>query len=219
MSAPHPTSLTDPPDWASEERISGLRANADRHAASSREETIALLETAQLRPGLRVLDIACGSGDPTLEIAARISPGGHVTGIDLSEGAVGVARERAQRAQLAHIDFQSANVESLPFGDRSFDCAVSRFGAMYFDDLSRAFGEVHRVLRPQGRIALMVWGPFDQPYFECTVGVLLHHLGWKDLPPSQSAPFRFDERGVLETEVARAGFREVEDQTRTPNWV
>ncbi|MGA7924095.1 MAG: methyltransferase domain-containing protein [Thermoplasmata archaeon] len=219
MSSPDEPPTFEPPDWASEARISNLRANADRLSASSRAETLVLVEMAGMEPGLDVLDLACGSGDPTLEVAARISPGGHVVGIDVSDGALGVARERASRARLTNVEFQCANAEDLPFPEGTFDRAVSRFGAMYFEDLPRALHEVRRVLRPKGRITLMVWGPVDQPYFRCTLGVLVRHLGWSDLPKNQSAPFRFAERGELESELANAGFTMVQDQHRFPDWV
>lgn len=219
MNAPQDPSTSRPPDWASEERIANLRANADRHSVASHEETEVLLESARLVPGLHVLDLACGPGDPTLEVAARVMPGGHVVGVDVSEGALGIARERAQRRRITNIEFQCAHAEQLPFPDDSFDRAVSRFGAMYFEDLPRACNESFRILRPQGRVTFMVWASAKQPYFQCTLGALVRNLGWRELPPNHSAPFRFAERGRLESELTKAGFTRVEDQTVYPRWV
>ena len=205
--------------WTSDERTAVLRAHAVQHATASLEETEALLEVAELRAGLRVLDIACGPGDPTLEVAARVGPGGAVTGIDISPGALDVARERADRARISNARFQCANAESLPFPDGAFDRVVSRFGFMFFDDLPRALAEVRRVLRPDGRLAVMVWGPFDQPYFQHTVGVLLRHRGQTELPADRAVQFRYATPGGLESQLGAAGFSHVQGRTLHPKWV
>ena len=215
---PEPGAL-DPAIWTSEERTSVLRTHAAQNSAASIEETIALLEAAEIGPGHRVLDIACGPGDPTLEIASRVTPGGDVTGIDLSEGALSVARERAESARLTNVTFLSANAEELPFPEATFDRAVSRFGFMFFQDLPRALREVHRVLRPGGRLAVMVWGPFDQPYFQLTVGVLLRTQGVSELPRDRAVQFRFAPPGSLEAALTTARFENVEGRIRNLRWM
>jgi ubiquinone/menaquinone biosynthesis C-methylase UbiE len=179
---------------------------------------MALLSAARLEPGLRVADLACGPGDPTLEIATRVAPGGSVTGVDISDGALEVARERADKAGLTNISFRSASVESLPFPDAAFDRVVSRFGVMFFDPLPRAVAEIRRVLAPGGRLAFMVWGPFEQPYFQSTIGVVLRSLGRAGLPPEKSVPFQYATPGKLEAALRAAQFTEVESRTLSPTW-
>jgi SAM-dependent methyltransferase len=206
--------------WTSPERTESLRRDADRYAAASRENETLLLAEAKIEPGLAVLDLACGGGDPTLAIGARVGPSGRVVGVDISEGALGVARERAERAGLTQVRFETANAEQLPFPDASFDRVVSRFGAMFWEDLAKAAREMRRVLRPEGRVALMVWASFDrQPYFRTTVGTVLDRLGLSAPPPDKSVPFRFAEAGPLESALSRAGFSNVRSGTHTVNWV
>jgi ubiquinone/menaquinone biosynthesis C-methylase UbiE len=209
----------DPAVWTSDERTAILRAHSDQLAAASRESTLLLAAAAQLAPGLRVLDIACGPGDPTFEVAGRVAPGGTVTGIDLSPGALGVARERADRIGSRNVAFECANAESLPFPDEAFDRVVSRYGFMFFDDLPRVVGEVRRVLRPGGRLAVMVWGPFEQPYFQNTIGVLLRRSGRTGLPADRTVQFRYAAPGALDEALASAGFSAVRSEVGQPRWV
>jgi ubiquinone/menaquinone biosynthesis C-methylase UbiE len=204
--------------WTSDQRTAELRRSADRTARSTVEETNLLLAAAELEPGLQVLDLACGPGDPTLAIAQRLGPEGRVTGADLSEGAVQVARERAERAGLSNVTFRTARAESLPFPDGSFDRVTCRFGAMFFEDIAHAAREMYRVLVPGGRIALMVWASADQPWYRATVGVILEHIGLRELPPEQAVPFRFASEGPLEGALSDAGFRDVRAETRTVEW-
>lgn len=196
-----------------------LRLNAERWAASSREETHLLLEAAGLVPGTRVLDLACGPGDPSIEAARRVGPSGHVTGVDPSAGALEVARERAQRAGLTNVEFREGRAEAIPLPDAAVERAVCRFGAMFFEDPPRAAGEIRRVLAPSGKVALMVWGPFDQPHNRAAIGVVLRHLGLAELPPEKRTPYRYAEPGPLEEGLAAAGFSDVRGKTRTVRWV
>src|SRR5262249_31405793 len=92
--------------------------------------TGALLTSAALRPGERVLDIGCGSGATSIEIARRVGAGGSVVGVDLSPQMLKVARERAAEADVA-IAFEETDVAQARFGE-PFDAAVSRFGVMFF---------------------------------------------------------------------------------------
>jgi len=205
--------------WTSDERTEILRRNAERNAAASAEEARVLLDSAGLAPGQTVLDLACGPGDPTLDAAARVGPTGRVVGCDLSEGALEVARERAGRAGLTNVEFRVATAEALPFGAGSFDRYLCRFGMMFFEELDRACAEARRVLRPDGRLAAMVWGPWRQPYFLATVGVVMEAAGLRELSALQKVPFRFAEPGPLETALVEAGFADVRAETRTVDWI
>jgi SAM-dependent methyltransferase len=205
--------------WDSPERAAILRRSGDRDEESSREETEALLEGATLSPGMRVLDLACGAGIPTLDVARRVGPKGTVVGVDLSSRVLEVARERAARAKIRNTEFQTANIEQLPFPDSSFDRVVCRFGAMFLEDPLRGAREIFRVLRPTGRVSLMVWGSFEQPYWQGTVGVLARHLELTELPSEAQRPFRFAEPGSLEVHLSNAGFVQVNGQDRVVHWI
>src|SRR5207244_11295116 len=90
-------------------------------AAFTHGATEAILEAAHLGPGMRVLDLASGVGDPALSIAAEVAPSGRVTATDLGPGMISLAEELARKKGLANIEFREANAESLPFADASFD--------------------------------------------------------------------------------------------------
>ena len=103
--------------------------------------------TAVVRPGDRVLDACCGTGD--LAIAAA-KAGGEVTGLDFSEPMLARAREKNP-----DIDWISGDALALPFPDESFDAATVGFGVRNLDDLERGLAELRRVLKPEGRLAIL----------------------------------------------------------------
>ena len=98
------------------------------------EVTKALLDLAAPQPGERVLDIGCGGGTTTLELAARVGPDGHVLGADIAEQSAARARGRIATAGSRHAEVIGADVSSQPFGSNRFDLAFSRFGVMFFSD-------------------------------------------------------------------------------------
>lgn len=119
-----------------------------------------VVSLARLQPGERVLDLATGTGNAAL-LAARL--GAVVTGLDAAPRLIGVARERADGEDL-DASFVVGNVEALPFESAAFDVALSVFGLIFAGDPDRAFGEMMRVLRADGRALLSVWvpaGPID----------------------------------------------------------
>jgi len=138
-------------EWTGERTVAAWRKWHAQIAAFTRGATEAILEAAQLRPGMRVLDLACGVGDPALSIAAQVGLSGRVTATDFGPGMMSLAEELARKKGLANIDFREANAESLPFADASFDILTCRFGIMFFPDLGKALRECLRVLKPGGR--------------------------------------------------------------------
>src|SRR5215470_422814 len=130
-------------------------------------------DAARLRPGISVLDVACGTGVLARAVARRVEPGGRVTGLDPSDGMLAVAAERAPG-----LAWQKGVAESLPFPDKSFDAVVSQFGLMFFADRAGALREMWRVLRPGGRLALAVWGPLEAtPAYVGLVALLARLFG------------------------------------------
>jgi demethylmenaquinone methyltransferase/2-methoxy-6-polyprenyl-1,4-benzoquinol methylase len=116
-------------------------------------------ELALLRPGDSALDVACGTGDLALALAARVSPGGEVLGCDFSEAMLDRARTKASAprdaGQSARVRFEWADALSLPYEDGSFDAATVGFGARNFEDLPRGLREMARVVRPGGRVVVL----------------------------------------------------------------
>jgi ubiquinone/menaquinone biosynthesis C-methylase UbiE len=208
----------DPHDWATHARMNAATRWERPSAEMGRGATEAIVALAAPRPGMRALDIACGTGAPSLQIARAIAPTGHVTATDLSPEPLKIAAERARQRGLANIDFQVADVHHLPFPAAAFDLVTSRCGVMFFSDLPRALAEIRRVLKPGGRVALLAWGPIDQPYFQSTGQVIMRHTGVA-LPPAAQQIFKFGERGTLTAALTGAGFFEVQEVLRTVPWV
>ena len=121
-----------------------------------------LIEVAGIGPGHRVLDLASGAGEPALTIAWAVGETGRVTATDLSPSMLAIVERRAAEAGFGHIAFEVAAMESLPFDDDSFDFVTSRFGFMYTPEPDRTLAEVRRVLKPGGKVALMVWGSAEK---------------------------------------------------------
>ena len=117
-----------------------------------------MLDMAALRPGERVLDVACGTGLVSFRAAAAVGTEGAVVGTDISGEMVETARRGAILCELANVRFERADAEALPLAGASFDAAVCALGLMYVPDPVRALSEMRRVLRPGGRAAAAVWG-------------------------------------------------------------
>jgi SAM-dependent methyltransferase len=222
MSAPDPAKIQKfrehlREEWTGDKTVAGWRKWHAHIAAFTRGATEAILEAAQLRPGLRVLDLASGVGDPALSIAAEVAPSGRVTATDLGPGMISLAEELAGKKGIANIEFREANAESLPFSDGSYDVLTCRFGIMFFPDLAKALRECFRVLKPGGRVAFVAWGIKEQPFFTTTAGILLKHVPVPPPPPDPDAPnpFMFGERGRLRRALEAAGFRNVHEEDRT----
>ncbi len=181
--------------------------------------TAALVEYADPQPGMRVLDLASGTGEPGISLAPRVSPGGHVTAVDLSAELLELAAQRAAHKSLTNFSTRQADAHELPFPDRTFDLATCRFGVMFFGDVKQALSELHRVLKPRARACFVVWGLFEQPYWQTTMKIVNRHVGGELLEPGGGDPFRFSAPGSLSEALRSAGFREVEESETNVPWV
>jgi SAM-dependent methyltransferase len=109
------------------------------------------------RPGERVLDIGCGCGQTTFELAKRVSPGGEAVGIDISRTMLDVARQRAADLGVGGVRFLEADAQTWAFEPGGFDGLFSRFGVMFFADPKAAFRNLLGALMPGGRLAFACW--------------------------------------------------------------
>jgi len=118
-------------------------------------------DLAQLKPGARALDVACGTGDLALELARRVGPGGEIVACDFSEQMLELAREKATafdvKAAVPHAPIRTewANALELPYRDDEFAAATVGFGARNFSDLERGLSEMVRVVRPGGKVVVL----------------------------------------------------------------
>jgi len=211
-------SRTAPGEWNAFARANAAQRWRRQSAAMGRNMTEALVAEAKVEPGMRVLDVACGTGEPAISIALLLNGTGLVLGVDISPEPLKIAEQRARERSLGNVGFQQADVHSLPFADGSFDRVTCRLGVMFFSDLARALGEMRRVLKPSGRITLLAWGPMQQPYFESTIGAILRMVPGSALPASGRQMFRFGEAGVLAAALQAAGFRGIEEEFRVVPW-
>jgi SAM-dependent methyltransferase len=220
MSAPDPAKIARfreklREEWTDADTVAAWRKWHIQLSSFTRGATEAVLEAARLRPGMRVLDLASGVGDPAIPIAEKVGAAGHVTGSDVGRGMIDFAAQLARKKGLANLDFRVLDVEALAFPDNSFDVVSSRFGVMFFTDQIKAFRECRRVLRPGGRVAFVVWGSHEQPFLGATIGVLMKYV--EAPPPDPDAPhaFMFGERGLLASKLKGAGFADAREEVRT----
>ena len=130
--------------------------HADRYEATSRRTWDAFLGRGLVAPGDDVVDVGCGTGKATADLARLAAPG-RVLGVDLSSRMLERGRRRAEADGLANVEFLQADAQVHPFEEAAFDVAVSSFGAMFFNDQVAAFANIGRALRPGGRLAVMAW--------------------------------------------------------------
>jgi len=203
-------------EWTGDRTVAAWRKWHAQIATFTQGATEAIIEAAHLRPGMRVLDLASGVGDPALSIAREVAPSGRVTATDLGPGMMSLAEELARKKGLTNIDFREANAESLPFADKSYDVLTCRFGVMFFPDLPKALCECFRVLKPLGRAVFVAWGKKGQPFFTTTAGIVLKHVPVPPPPPDPDAPslFMFGDRDRLRRALEAAGFSNVHEEDR-----
>ncbi len=208
------------PSWGSQYRLVAAEKWKAKSAAMGKPATQALVDYAQPLPAMRVLDLASGTGEPAISLAARVGPEGHVTALDISADLLEVAAKRARDRSLKNFTTQQADAHSLPFPDNTFDLATSRFGVMFFRDPELAARELLRVLRPGARACFLVWGTFDQPYWQSTFGVVHRHVGGPGpmLPSDTPSPFRYADPGSLSKVLRSAGFQQVHEEVKTVPW-
>lgn len=206
------------PNWGNQYRLVASEKWKAKSAAMGRPVTETLADYAQPRAGMKVLDLASGTGEPAITLATQVGPDGHVIALDLSQDLLEIAEGRARARGLTNFTTRQADAHSLPFSDDSFDLATSRFGVMFFRDPVGALSELRRVLRPGARACFLAWGTFEQPYWQSTMGVVHRHVGGDLLAPDGPNPFRFAETGSLSDVLRNAGFGEIAEETRTVPW-
>jgi SAM-dependent methyltransferase len=206
------------PGWGSQYRLVASERWKAKSAAMGRAVTDALVEYSEPLAGMRVLDLASGTGEPAIILAGRVGAQGQVIALDLSADLLEIAEKRARDRGLTNFTTPQADAHSLPFADSSFDLATSRFGVMFFRDAELAFRELSRVLRPGARACFLAWGSFEQPYWQSMMGVVHRHVGGPLLPSDGPNPFPHAEPGSLSAILRSAGFRDVTEENQRLPW-
>ena len=122
------------------------------------------VERLDLRSGARILDVCCGSGASAIPAAQAVGPEGSVLGVDLAENLIELARAKARRLDLKQIEFRTGDLLDLGLPDAHFDAVICVFGIFFVPDMEAATGELWRMVRPGGKLAITTWGPrFFEP--------------------------------------------------------
>jgi SAM-dependent methyltransferase len=183
---------------------------------AQRASSEAIIAAAGVEPGDHVVDIACGSGIPTILLARAVGPDGHVTAVDPSPVLIEALTRNVREAGLSNVDIVQAGAMMLPFAEATFDAATCHFGAMFFPDLPAGLASIRRVLKPGARAAFAGWGPIeDNTHLKPFFGTLARHLGPRPTPPNPSEapwPMRFAIPGTLSAGLEAAGYEDVREE-------
>ncbi|MEE9281954.1 MAG: methyltransferase domain-containing protein [Myxococcota bacterium] len=172
---------------------------------------LAAIERAALRPGETALDVGCGCGQATLQLAERVGPQGRVRGIDISEPMLARARERAGEAKLENVELSSGDAQTEAFPEGGFDLIFSRYGVMFFADSAAAFSNLRRALAKSGRLVFVCWQELGKnPWMQVPMGAALAHLPQPEpATPGAPGPFALGDAERVRAILAAAGFAEV----------
>jgi SAM-dependent methyltransferase len=165
-----------------------------------------VLAMAELKAGQSVLDIGCGTGESALQAAKEVGPQGHVLGADISSTMVARAQERARG--LPNVDIKRADAADYPFEAAHFDHVISRFGVMFFAQSDVAFTNIHRAIKPGGKVTFATWGHIPcNPWFTLPAAIAKAELGAPPKSdPDAPGPFAFRDIDKTCAMLDRAGF-------------
>jgi enediyne biosynthesis protein CalE5 len=148
-----------------------------------------LVELADVQPGSRVLDVACGLGEPTMTAARTAGPEGSVVATDIAAQMLEFARERAKAEGLDNVEFVESDAAALDFPEDSFDAAVSRWGIIFEPDGEGAAGRIRGFLKPGAKMAISSWGPPERvPMLAVPMQTAMKRLDVPPPPPGTPGP-------------------------------
>ena len=165
-----------------------------------------VVEAAQIQKGHRVIDVACGTGALALTVSEQIGPDGTIVGADINDGMLNVARSKSSR-----IDWINAPAEALPFDDGNFNCAVSQFGLMYFENRENALREMMRVLEAGGSLAVVVWDKLEN-----NPGLAAEDQLWQQIfgeEVADTVPYSLGDKQVLQNLFGSLDISDIEIKT------
>jgi SAM-dependent methyltransferase len=169
-----------------------------------------MLDLAGVQADSRVLDVAAGTGESTLMTARRVGPKGHVLAADVSASMLNVAAEAARQAGLANVETRVMNAENIELDSDSFDAVICRIALMLFSTPGKALNRMRRVVRPGGKVAVMVYAALERNPYHSIFQETVRRLGNIPWPaPGDPWMFALGAPGVLEGLYREAGFQNV----------
>lgn len=184
--------------------------NADRYDATDRYIWEQFTAKVPILAGDHVLDIGCGTGKSTRDMA-RGAGNGDVLGIDLSSRMLADARRRTDEQGLANAEYLHGDAQVHPFKAGAYDVAISSFGAMFFADPVAAFANIRRAVRPGGRLAMLAWRPAEDNEWLCAFFDALAAGRDLSLPPAgMPGPFGLADREATHRNLVEAGWHDID---------
>jgi ubiquinone/menaquinone biosynthesis C-methylase UbiE len=170
------------------------------------------IQALAVTPGDSLIDVGCGCGHTTLDLARRVGPEGTVLGVDISQPMLEVARRRAEATPDLTVSFREADVQTADLGTSVFDAAFSRFGVMFFSDPPAAFTNLRRSLKPGGTLGFVCWRAFaENPWMGAPLAAALPFLPEPEpVDPLAPGPFAFADAGRVRTILTEAGFTAID---------
>ena len=163
------------------------------------------LVRADAQPGEHVIDVGCGCGETSLELARQVGPNGEVLAADVSAAVLSRATERL--ADLPWARTAQVDAATYPFDAGETDLLFSRFGVMFFGDPVTAFTNLRRSLRPDGRLVFACWrDPAENPWMTGSLGAVFRHLPRPEVDRNQPGPFAFADPDRVGGILTNAGF-------------
>ena len=171
----------------------------------------ALISRAAFRAPERIIDVGCGGGATSLEIARQVAPGGSVLGVDISPQLVASCERRARAQNVSNVGFQCSDATTVRSDGPRFDRLFSRFGLMFFADAQAAFTNLHTLLREGGRADFCVWAPArENQWIAQVMGIIGQAVQIPPPVPRAPGPFALDDTNYVRELLTRGGFKNID---------
>jgi ubiquinone/menaquinone biosynthesis C-methylase UbiE len=169
-----------------------------------------VIQGLDLKEETKILDIGCGCGATTLEIAKIVNQG-EVIGVDISEPMLERATQTASDMALTNISYQVKDVQVDEMPNKYFDIAFSRFGVMFFEDPFEAFNNINHSLKDDGQLSFVCWQHASlNPWQSLSIQVIKEFLDLPAPSPKSPGPFAFEDKSYIEEILNASGFRDIE---------
>jgi len=196
--------------FSSAEVAQQWRATSARRGQVNAAANEKLLELANLRAGNRVLDVAAGTGDQTLMAAERVGPTGYVMATDISANMLKLAADAAREAGLTNVETRVMDAEKIDLDENSFDAVISRQGLMLFPNPVKVLTAMRRVVKPQGKVAALVWSAEKKNPYQGIPFAVVRRIGNIPAPAAgQPGLFKLGDPTLLEGLFKEAGFLDI----------